>query len=75
MMAREPRWSAIRRTLESQLIGLVLMLIGVARAWGDFGRWPLATVGFVGGIGLLFIGLLAFYLSMEQRRRLVSSRT
>src|SRR3954463_7015157 len=35
MMGIDGRWSAIRITLESQLIGLALILLGTARAWED----------------------------------------
>ena len=35
MMGLDGRWSAIRITLESQLIGLALILLGTARAWED----------------------------------------
>ena len=33
MMGLDGRWSAIRITLESQLIGLALILLATARAW------------------------------------------
>jgi hypothetical protein len=59
MMGIDGRWSAIRITLESQLIGLALILLGTARAWEDVdGGNPLAPV-FVGGMAALFIALLA----------------
>ena len=35
MMGLDGRWSAIRITLESQLIGLALILLATARAWED----------------------------------------
>jgi hypothetical protein len=59
MMGLDGRWTAIRITLESQLIGLALILLGTARAWDDVDTsTPLAYV-FVAGIAGLFVALLA----------------
>lgn len=59
MMGLDGRWSAIRITLESQLIGLALILLGAARAWEDIDTAnPLAYV-FVAGLAGLFLALLA----------------
>lgn len=69
LMAIDRRWSAIRITLQSQLIGLSLMLIAVVRAWGDFDRSNWLTWVFVGGISGMFVGLLALNIAMESRRR------
>jgi hypothetical protein len=64
MMGLDGRWSAIRITLESQLIGLALILLGTARAWEDVDSGnPLAYV-FVVGLSLLFAALLALRLTM-----------
>jgi hypothetical protein len=38
MMGIDGRWSAIRITLESQLIGLALILLATARAWEQFDK-------------------------------------
>jgi hypothetical protein len=59
MMGLDGRWSAIRITLESQLIGLALILIGTARAWGDVDTSNALAFVFVAGIVVLFAGLLA----------------
>jgi hypothetical protein len=69
MMAIDGRWSAIRLTLESQLIGLVLILVGVARAWEEFDTSNVVTYLFVGGLALLAAGLagLTVYLKRLQR--------
>jgi hypothetical protein len=59
MMGLDGRWSAIRITLESQLIGLALILLGTARAWEDIDTSnPLAYV-FVAGIAALFVALVS----------------
>src|SRR3954452_9189930 len=69
MMGLDGRWSAIRITLESQLIGLALILLATARAWEDIDTGnPLASV-FVAGIAGLFALLLAFEVVMVRRDR------
>jgi hypothetical protein len=59
MMGLDGRWSAIRITLESQLIGLALILLATARAWEDVDTSNALAFVFVGGIAALFAGLLA----------------
>jgi hypothetical protein len=73
LMGVDGRWSAIRITLESQLIGLALILLGAMRAWEDFDTSKAATYVFVGGLGLLLLGLVGFamYMSGLQRRSAV----
>jgi hypothetical protein len=67
MMGLDGRWTAIQITLESQLIGLALILLATIRAWDDVDTTnPLAQV-FVAGIGALFVTLLAFELYMLSR--------
>src|SRR3954464_867653 len=68
MMGLDGRWSAIRITLESQLIGLALILLATARAWEDVDTTnPLAYV-FVAGIAGLFLSLLALEWYMQKTR-------
>ena len=57
MMGIDGRWSAIRITLESQLIGLALILLATARAWEQFDKSNALTYVFAGGIALLLVGL------------------
>ena len=64
MMALDGRWSAIRITLESQLIGLALILLATARAWEQFDKSNALTYVFAGGIALLLVGLAALWSSM-----------
>ena len=59
MMGLDGRWSAIRITLESQLIGLALILLGTARAWDDVDTTNALAYVFVTGIAVLFAALLA----------------
>ncbi len=58
MMGLDGRWSAIRITLESQLIGLALILVGTARAWDDIDTSNTLAFVFVAGIVGLFVTLL-----------------
>jgi hypothetical protein len=65
MMGLDGRWSAIKITLESQLIGLALILLGTARTWSDIDTSnPLAYI-FVGGLAVLFAALLALEWRMQ----------
>src|SRR3954451_3859209 len=58
MMGLDGRWSAIRITLESQLIGLALILLATARAWEDVDTSNRLAPVFVVGIAGLFVALL-----------------
>ena len=64
MMGIDGRSSAIRITLESQLIGLALILLATARAWEQFDQSNALTYVFAGGIALLFLGLATLWGSM-----------
>ena len=68
MMGLDGRWSAIRITLESQLIGLVLILLGTFRAWEDVDTSNTLAYVFVAGIAVLFLALLALEWHMLRRR-------
>jgi hypothetical protein len=68
-MGLDGRWSAIRITLESQLIGLALILLGTLRAWEDVDTANPLAYAFVAGISLLFVSLLALEWHMLGRTR------
>jgi hypothetical protein len=75
MMGLDGRWSAIRITLESQLIGLALIVLGTARAWSDVDTSnPLAYVFTAGIVGLLLtlLGLEWYMLSRERANGLTA---
>jgi hypothetical protein len=59
MMGLDGRWSAIRITLESQLIGLALIVLGMIRAWDDVDTSNAIAYVFAAGIVVLFAALLA----------------
>jgi hypothetical protein len=65
MMGLDGRWSAIRITLESQLIGLALILLGVWRAWEDVDTSNALAFVFVAGLGVLFVALLALHRALS----------
>jgi hypothetical protein len=69
MMGLDGRWSAIRITLESQLIGLALILLGTARAWHAIDTSNALAFVYVAGICALFAGLLALegYMLLQER--------
>jgi hypothetical protein len=67
-MGLDGRWTAIRITLESQLIGLALILLGTARAWADVDTSNALAYVFVAGIAGLFVALLALEWYMSHIR-------
>ena len=69
MMGLDGRWSAIRITLQSPLIGLALILLGTARAWEDVDTGNALAFVFVAGIAGLFVALLALEWAMVARGR------
>src|SRR5207248_1156872 len=71
-LASDSRWSAWRIIVHSQLIGIVLILIGAIRAWGDFKQSNPLSWGFVGFMGLMLAALVALYVIMEMRRKAVA---
>ena len=75
MMGLDGRPSAIHVTLQSQLIGLALILVGGARAWDSFDTSNELSYVFVGGLGALFLGLLGLELSMHAVQRRGAGRS
>ena len=69
MMGLDGRWTAIQITLESQLIGLALILPATIRAWEDIDTSNSLASVFVAGIAGLFIALLALEWHMLGRTR------
>ena len=69
MMGLDGLWSAIRITLESQLIGLALILLGTARAWEDVDTGNGLAYVFVAGMVALFAALLTLECVMVARER------
>ncbi len=66
-VAADARWSAARITLQSQIFGIVLILVGAARAWTEFDTAKPATWVFVGGLTALLLVVAGLYGYMERR--------
>ena len=75
MMGLDGRWTAIRITLESQLIGLALILLATARAWDDIDTSNTVAYVFVAGIAGLFLALFVLEGYMLGRRRVPTGAT
>lgn len=71
-VAVDVRWSAARILIHSQIIGVSLVLVGVARAWGNFDTgnsliWPV-----IGGMTGYLLIILVVYVVMERRSTVVT---
>jgi hypothetical protein len=71
-IACDPRWSAARLALQSQLLGILLILGGVLRAWADFDPNNLLSWLFIGGMSSLAVGIALLSLHMERQRNRVT---
>jgi len=67
MMGLDGRWTAIRITLESQLIGLALIGLGILRAWDDIDMSNGIAYAFLAIVAGLFVSLLALERYMVAR--------
>jgi hypothetical protein len=63
----DPRWSATRVLLQSQLLGFSLVLVGAVRVWHNFDQSNSLTWGVVGGMALYLCAILVLYFRMESR--------
>ena len=66
-VALDPRWSAARVLVRSQMLGFGLVLVGVVRAWGDFDRSNPLTWLVVGGMAGYLLALIGLTRHMERR--------
>jgi hypothetical protein len=66
VLASEPRWSAWRLLLQSMMVWLALLTLGIWRAWNDFDPTRPAFAAVV-AVPLSLIGLAALYLDQERR--------
>ncbi|MEP7284454.1 MAG: hypothetical protein ABI947_01640 [Chloroflexota bacterium] len=74
-IAVDPRWSAARIILQSQIFSIIFILLAVVLSWNDFDQTKLATWLFVGGMALLVVILPALYFYVEYRLQKGSSTT
>lgn len=68
LVVRDPRWSAARVLVQSQVLGFTLVLLGVLRVWEDFDPSNPLTWGVVGGMVAYLGCLVGLYFGMERRR-------
>jgi hypothetical protein len=67
-LVREPRWSGMRIVLQTQMIALALILVAVARAWGDFNPTnPLTWLFVIGTSGWLVV-LAVIHIGFDAHR-------
>jgi hypothetical protein len=67
VVALDPRWSAARVLIQSQVLGFALVLVGVVRFWANFDPSDPLTWAVVGGMALYLVAVLALYVGMEAR--------
>ena len=68
-IALDERWSAARVMFEAELVTVPLIAIAAVRSRDDFASaGPFAVWSFVGGLGALWIAMLALCAVMERRR-------
>lgn len=66
LVVRDPRWSAARVLVQSQILGFTLVLLGVVRVWENFDQSNPVTWGVVGGM-MAYVGCLGvLYVGMER---------
>ena len=66
-IAMDGRWSATKAVVETLAIGLVLLLVAVARAWEEFDTGRPLTWAYVGGLVGTLVALVVWYGWMERR--------
>lgn len=69
-IALDGRWSAARMPLQSQALGIVLILVGIGRAWADFDATNPVTWFIVTGLAGLLVAIAVLYTVMERRRHI-----
>src|SRR6185503_17213327 len=74
-IAGERRWGAVRLAVQSQALGVALILVGVVRAWSDLNPANPLTWLLLLGMGGLLAGLAALYVTLERRSRAGVNRT
>jgi hypothetical protein len=65
-LATDRRWSIWRVPMETTFIWAILILLAVARAWGDFDAGAVSTWLFVSGVIAVILSFSGFYAYMER---------
>ena len=66
-VAADSRWTGARISIQSQILGFTLVLVGVVRAWDNFDPTNGLTWGVVGGMAAYLSAILVLYVRMERR--------
>jgi hypothetical protein len=72
-IAADSRWSATKAVVATLALGLVLLLVAVARAWSEFDTSRPLTWAYVGGLVGTLAALGVWYAAMERRSSELSS--
>ncbi len=65
---REKRWSGVRILLQSQVVALFLIFIGVVRAWDNFDKSNPFTYTFSGGTLFALLALIITLVVLDRKR-------
>ena len=65
LVSREERWGSWRILLQAFLVATALLLVGVARAWGEIETGRVSAWIFLGGLVGMALAILALYRRME----------
>jgi hypothetical protein len=68
VIAQDRRWTAARIALQSQAVGVLLILVGIVRAWSDFKSGNATTWLFSGGMAVLLVAVASLYVILERKR-------
>jgi len=71
----EKRWSALRILVQSQILSLGLMFLGIVRAWDDFDKSNPLTWSLALGSGIGTVAVIALLVWMERKRSTASPAT
>jgi len=63
-VAVDSRWSSARLILQAQAFSILFILISAIRAWADFDHANPIAYLFIGGLVVILIGLIVFFLFM-----------
>jgi hypothetical protein len=67
LLAADTRWSSARVLVESLLVSLAFLEIGIVRAWDELDTARVATWLFAGGVAAGTVFLVALYGTMQRR--------
>ena len=65
LLSRDERWGAWRLLLQAFLVATALLLVGVARAWGELETGRVSAWIFLGGLVGMALAIIALYRRME----------